>query len=165
MLHGRIFWDLVHDFGIVSVTACADAFGRNSHTPRFWSAVDCCMQHSWCGMLVWANPPFSLIAAILRHFLRCKIARPIGTALLLLVPVWDEEWYRVIRSMPRTFIRVRDYPAHSDLFTAPPYPAQAHGGRRLCGTTRWAVEIYYVGTGPMVERPPAEFMAGRPFRR
>jgi hypothetical protein len=123
------------------------------------------MQHSWCGMLVWANPPFSLIAAILRHFLRCKIARPIGTALLLLVPVWDEEWYRVIRSMPRTFIRVRDFPEHSDLFTAPPYPAQARGGRRMCGTTRWAVEIYYVGTGPMVEEPPAEFMAGRPFRR
>ena len=165
MLHGHIFWDLVHDFGSVSVTACADEFGRNSHTARFWSAIDSCMGHSWSGMLVWANPPFSLIAAILRHFLRCKQARPIGTALLLLVPVWDSDWYRVIKVMSRTFIRVRYWPKHADLFTAPPFPCQAGNGRRLCGTTRWAVEIYYVGPGPMVESPPPEFMSGRPFRR
>jgi hypothetical protein len=96
MLHTRIYDDIVQPYVAVAVIACADAFGRNSHTQRFWSAVDCCMQHSWCGILVWANPPFSTIAAILRHFLRCKIAQPIETALLLLVPVWDKEWYRVI---------------------------------------------------------------------
>ena len=118
MLHPRIFADLVQDFGSVSVSACADEFGRNSHTQRFWSAIDCCMQHSWCGMLVWAKPPFSLIAAILRHFLRCKMAQPIGTALLLLVPVWDMAWYRVITGMPRTFRRVRLFAENTDLVTA-----------------------------------------------
>ena len=165
MLHTRIFDSLSGDFGPVDVTACADTFGRNSHTQRFWSAPDCCMQHSWCGMMVWANPPSSLIAAILRHFFWCKIAQPIGTAILLLVPVWDKSWYRVIRSMPRTFRLVRTFGPNSDLFTAPPFPSSAAGGRRLCGTTHWAVEVYDVRRGPMVEEPPAEFMAGKPFRR
>jgi hypothetical protein len=165
MLHTRIFDSPGRDFGPVDVTACADPFGRNSHTQRFWSALDCCMQHSWCGMMVWANPPFSLIAAILRHFFRCKIAQPIGTALLLLVPVWDKSWYRVIRSMPRTFRLVRTFGPNSDLFTAPPFPSSTARGRRLCGTTHWTVEVYYVRRGPMVEEPPAEFMAGKPFRR
>jgi hypothetical protein len=163
MLHPRIFANLVRDFGAVSVSACADEFGRNSHTQRFWSAVDCCMQHSWSGILVWANPPFSLIAAILRHFLRCKIAQPIGTALLLLVPVWDTAWYRVITGMRKTFRRVRLFAENTDLFTAPPFPGEAAEGRRLCGTTRWPVEVYYVHPGPMVEEPPADFMSGRPF--
>ena len=116
-------------------------------------------------MLVWANPPFSLISDILRHFLRCKMARPIGTALVLLVPVWDEEWHHVITGMPRTFIRVRDFPRNSNLFTAPPFPVDAVNGRRLCGNTRWAVEVYYVGPGPLTESPPERFMAGKPFRR
>jgi hypothetical protein len=165
MLHTHIYEHIIKPFGAVAVTACADAFGRNSHTERYWSAVDCCMQHSWCGILVWANPPFSLIAAILRHFLRCKMAQPIGTALLLLVPVWDKEWYRVITSMPRTFRRIHYFGPHSDLFTAPPFPSMAPEGRRLCGTTNWPVEVYYVGTHPMVESPPADFMSGNPFRR
>jgi hypothetical protein len=165
MLHKRIFDSLSRDFGPIHVTACADQFGRNSHTQRFWSAMDSCMQHSWCGMMVWANPPFSLIATILRHFLRCKIAQPIGTGLLLLVPVWDTPWYHVIRSMPRTFELVRTFGPHSDLFTAPPFPASAGGGRRLCGTTRWTVEVYYVRPGPMLDEAPADFMSGKPFRR
>jgi hypothetical protein len=165
MLHTHIYKDIIKPYGAVAVTACADAFGRNSHTERYWSAVDCCMQHSWCGILVWANPPFSLIAAILRHFLRCKIAQPIGTALLLLVPVWDREWYHVIKSMPLTFECIRTFPPNADLFTAPPFPSGANEGRRLCGTTNWPVEVYYVNTHPMRESPPAEFMSGKPFRR
>ena len=144
MLHTHIYNDIVPPYAAVAVTACADAFGCNSHTQRFWSAVDCCMQHSWCGIFVWANPSFSMIAAILRHFLRCKIAQPIGTALLLLVPIWDKEWYRVITSMKLTFERIRHFEPNSSLFTAPPLPANGSEGRRLCGSTNVAVEVYYV---------------------
>jgi len=112
------------------------------------------------------NPPFSLIAAILRHFFRCKIAQPIGTALLLLVPVWDKSWYRVIKSTPRTFRLVRSFGPNSDLFTVPPFPASAARGRRCVAPhIDWTVEVYYVRRGPMIEEPPAEFMAGKPFRR
>jgi hypothetical protein len=106
-----------------------------------------------------------MIAAILRHFLRCKIAQPIVTALLLLVPMWDEEWYRVITSMKLTFELIRHFVPNSSLFTAPPFPVEAAEGRRLCGTTKWAVEVYYVSPHPMREAPPAEFMAGKPYRR
>ena len=45
-------------------------------------------------------------------------------------------WYRVSRSMPRTFRLVRTFEPNSDLFTAPPlFPSSAARGRRLCGTT------------------------------
>jgi hypothetical protein len=45
MLHPVHFRSLEKQFGPVSITACADAYGRNSHTRLFWSSVDSCMDH------------------------------------------------------------------------------------------------------------------------
>jgi hypothetical protein len=65
MLHPVHFRSLDRQFGPVSITACADAYGRNSHTRLFWSSIDSYMDHLWYNMLVWCNPPFSMIAQIL----------------------------------------------------------------------------------------------------
>ena len=157
MLHFRLFDRLERDFGPVAVSACADEHGRNSHTPRFWSAVDSCRRHHWGGLLVWANPPFTLIGAILAHFFRCKIAQPMGTALLILVPVWESDiWYKCIQKMPGTFLKVRRWERNADLFTAPP-PIGGGGGRVFQGTTNWAVEVYLVSGDAMRDVVPQFF--------
>jgi hypothetical protein len=78
----RHFQSLDREFGPVTVTACADAFGRNSQISLCWSAIDSCMGHLWYGMMVWCSPPFSMIAQIPRHFIRCRLASPMGTPML-----------------------------------------------------------------------------------
>ena len=161
MLHAVHFRSLDREFGPISVTACADIHGRNSHTHRFWSSVDSCMDHLWYNMLVWCNPPFSMIAQILRHFIRCKIARPLGTAMLILVPVWtDQLWYKCIKAMPDMFVLKRWWRTNTDLFSAPPLGTEVD--RQLVGSTRWDVEVYYAHPGTVVDTPPAEFMSSRP---
>ena len=162
MLHATHFASLDKEFGPVAITACADAFGRNSHTPRFWSSADSCMDHLWYGMLVWVNPPFSVIAPILRHFIRCKMARPLGTSMLLLVPVWPEkDWYKCIQAMPNMFSRVRWWQPGTDLFSAPPLPGR-QACRQVLGSTRWPVHVYYAHPGSVRDAPPAGFMADWP---
>ena len=161
MLHTAHFQSLDKEFGPISITACADIHGRNSHTQRFWSSMDSCLNHFWYNMLVWCNPPFSIIALILRHFIRCKLARPMGTAMLILVPVWtDQLWYKCIKAMPDMFVRKRWWRANSDLFSAPPLGSQVD--RQLVGNTKWDVEVYYAHPGGVIDTPPAEFMAFRP---
>jgi hypothetical protein len=161
MLHPVHFRSLDKPFGPVSITACADAYGRNSHTRLFWSSVDSCMDHLWYNMLVWCNPPFSMIAQILRHFIRCKLARSMGTAMLLLVPVWtDQDWYNCIKAMPDMFVLKRWWIANTYLFAAPPLGPEVD--RQVAGSTRWAVEVYYAHPGAVSDTPPAEFMASRP---
>ena len=161
MLHPKHFRSLDRRYGPITVSACADTFGRNSHTRLFWSAMDSCMDHFWYGMLVWCNPPFSMIAQILRHLIRCKLAQPMGTSMLLLVPVWmEEEWYKCIQAMPDMFVLARWWEPYSDLFSAPPLDSGAD--RKIVGNTRWPVHVYYAHGGPVVDTPPAEFMAVRP---
>jgi hypothetical protein len=161
MLHTKHFQSLDKRYGPITISACADTFGRNSHTRKFWSAMDSCLDHAWYGMLVWCNPPFSMIAQILRHFIRCKLARPMGTSMLLLVPVWmEEEWYKCIQAMPDMFVLARWWQPYADLFSAPPLDSGAD--RKLVGRTRWPVHVYYAHGGPVVDTPPADFMAVRP---
>ena len=108
---------------------------------------------------MWVNPPFSMISVIVQHFLMCKQRCPIGTAMLLLVPVWtDEAWYRLIREMPLTFKRVRRWPAGSNLFTAPSHPNE-RTQRKLVGDTRFAVEVYFVSAAELDETVPGWFVA------
>ena len=161
MLHPVHIRSLDKQFGSVSITAYADAYGRNSHTRLCWSSVDSCMDHLWYNILVWCNPPFSMIAQILRHFIRCKLARLMGTAMLLLVPVCtDQDWYKCIKAMPDMFVLKRWWIENTDLFSAPPLGPEVD--RQVVGSTRWAVEVYYAHPGAVIDTPPAEFMASRP---
>jgi hypothetical protein len=110
----------------------------------------------------------ALVGLYFSYLLTCYLQECSTSVTNVVTPVLfgtDYLWYRVIRSMPRTFRLVRTFGPNSDLFTASPFPSSAAGGMRLCGTTHWAVEVYDVRRGPMVEEPPAEFMAGKPFRR
>ena len=160
MLHTHLFKGLDEEFGPVAVSACADEHGRNSHTPRYWSAVDSCLLHAWAGLTIWVNPPFSMIWEILAHFLRCKLRHPVGTSVLFLVPLWfDTVWHRCIRAMPGSFQRVRLWKEGADLFTAPSHPNERQG-RKFCGTTGWDVEVYYVSAKPLAEKVPDFFWAG-----
>ena len=70
----------------------------------------------------------------------------------------DTVWYRCIRAMPGSFQRVRHWDKGADLFTAPSHPNE-HQGRKLCGTTSWDVEVYYVSAKPLAEQVPAFFWA------
>ena len=154
MLHVKHFTSLDKRYGPISVTACADVSGRNSHMARYWSSADSCMDHLWYDMLVWCNPPFSMIAQILRHFIRCKLARPLGTAMLLLVPVCtDQDWYKCIQAMPDMFVRVRWWKKYANHFSAPPLGPGAD--RKIVGSTRWPVHVYYAHPGAVIDTPPA----------
>ena len=102
-----------------------------------------------------------MIAQILRHFIRCKLAQPLGTAMLLLVPVWtDQDWYKCIQAMPDMFVKVRWWKKYADLFSAPPLGSGAH--RQIVGSTRWPVHVYYAHPGAVIDTPPVDFMASRP---
>jgi hypothetical protein len=64
------------------------------------------------------QPPFSMIAQILRYFIRCKLARPMRTAMLLLVPVWtDQTWYKCIKPMPDMFALKRWWAKNNKTFS------------------------------------------------
>jgi hypothetical protein len=102
-----------------------------------------------------------MIAQILRHFIRCKIARPMGTAMLILVPVWtDQLWYKCIKAMPDMFVLKRWWRTNTDLFSVLPLGIEID--RQLVGTTRWDVEVYYAHLGTVIDTPPAGFMASGP---
>ena len=99
------------------------------------------------------------IMDILVHFLRCKLRTPVGTSLLLLVPVWREAvWYTHILAMPRTFRRVRHWVAGSPLFTSPPRSGESVG-RSYVGAAPFAVEVYYVDGSPISEPVPGDLVS------
>jgi hypothetical protein len=84
-----------------------------------------------------------------------------GTAMLLLVPVWtDQDWYKCIKAMPDMFVKKCWWVANTDLFSAPPLGPEVD--RQVVGSTRWAVEVYYAHPGAVIDTPPAECMASRP---
>ena len=129
------------EFGPFEVDATADETGSNSHFEEFWHASNDCRSHDWAGRNVFCNLPFSIMSSIFVHFIKCKLASPLGTTATFVVPGWIEHpAISMILDMPEWFVRVREYPAGTDLFTSP--RAHAHGrGRRVCGPTRWAVWV------------------------
>ena len=82
-VHEAVFADWDRQFGPFEVDGCADAFGANSQLEESWSdfeAQDC------AGRRIYANPPFSNIESILKHFLLAKKRSPSGTAGLFVLP-------------------------------------------------------------------------------
>ena len=141
----QIFADFDYLLGPFMVDACVDAFRRNSHCARSWTAQDDCMRQRWHGLTVFCNGPFSMLMAILMHFLKCKMEEPVGTAALFICPMWIGEAYLdLIYSRPDVFTVIRRFPTGSALFTAP-VPTYAGGGRRYAGPTRWPVIAVWAG--------------------
>ena len=96
------------------------------------------------GRNVWLNPPFSVLAEVVQHFIWCKTAQPVGTSLTMVIPAWPEQkWFQTIMSHPRVFRVVGRYPRGSCLFTCP-IPEQHGGGRRDVGPTQWPILVLRV---------------------
>jgi hypothetical protein len=141
----HVFATFDHLYGPFMIDACVDEFRRNSHCARSWTAHDDCMKQQWHGLTVFCNGPFSMLLAIIMHFLKCKMEEPVGTAALFIVPVWVGEAYlALIYSRPDVFTVVARFPKGSALFTAP-VPTHLGGGRRYAGPTRWPVIAVWAG--------------------
>ena len=97
-------------------------------------------------MNVYINPPYSKLLVVLLHFLRCKLRAPVGTAVLLILPVWvGEAYWDLVCALPRTFRVVRRWDTGSALFTSPDGPMAQ---RKYCGPTRWPAVALRVDAHP-----------------
>jgi hypothetical protein len=83
----EVFATFDRAYGPFMVDACVDQFRRNSHCHRSWTAQDDCLRQRWHGLTVFCNGPFSMLMAILLHFLKCKMEEPVGTAALFILPL------------------------------------------------------------------------------
>eukprot|EP00959_Pyramimonas_sp_CCMP1952_P145807 3052732-Pyramimonas_sp.AAC.1 len=137
---------------------CTDQYRTNAHCAHSWYATDDCTKQNWGGLHVFCNGLFSLLFDILSHFVECKQRHPVGTAALVIVPLWPtEKFWQYAMSLPQVFKVVRRWPKGSEMFTAP-IPANKGGGRRECGPTRWPVVALRVDPGAIEpkKRPNAK---------
>ena len=161
MLHATHFRSLDREFGPISVTACADIHGRNSHTRRLWSSIDSCMDHLWYNMLVWCNPPLFHDRPDPTPFHTLQDRSPIRNGNANPSPSLDRPvMIQMHQAMPDMFVLKRWWRTNTDLFSAPPLGTEVD--RQLVGSTRWDVEVYYAHPGTVIDTPPAEFMSSRP---
>jgi hypothetical protein len=133
--HSRI----AEAWGPFDVDACADATGRNAFCPRYWSAVDSCLEHDWSGLHTWCNPPFRAAGEVLRHFWAAYAAAPASTSAVFVLPAWlTQAWWRLTAGGAL----IQLYPAGSALFTSPPTTPSGGGERRVNrGPTHWPVVV------------------------
>ena len=120
--------------GPFTVDVCADS--NNAHTPRHFSRVDSCFDHSWSNETVWCNPPWGLIDKVISHYKKCKLEAPATTSAVFVVPDWDTPWRKELDS---SFKLIRSYPSGVHLFTAP----GPHGTRARIAPTKWPVLVYW----------------------
>ena len=120
--------------GPFSVDVCAHP--NNAQTPRHFSRVDSCFDHSWSNETVWCNPPWGLIDRVISHYKKCKQEAPSSTSAVFVVPDWDTPWRRELDASMRL---IRSYPSGVHLFTAP----GPHGTRARIAPTKWPVLVYW----------------------
>ena len=92
---------------------------------------------------MYCNPPFSGIFRILRHFLSEKLAAPLGTSALFILPFWvtDDFWVKLVLPLLGSLLHVvKRWEANVPLFTS---PNAKLGDRKYCGPTRWPVVAVY----------------------
>ena len=148
-LMDQVFEGLDREFGPFKRDACCDVMGANRHLEAHWTWEDDARTTDWDAETSYCNPPFSIILQILLRFLICKERCQVGTSAVFVLPMWvGEDFLELVESMPNTFVRVRDFPAGSELFTAPVWGSVQ---RRYCGVTRWDVGVFRVPPAPMVE--------------
>jgi hypothetical protein len=119
------------------IDAFCDPVGNNAHEPWFWSAVDSALEHQWGANRIWANPPWSVLAAALRY--AKKMACEQQTSCTMVVPFWPTHpfWKHT-----KGFRLVARYLAGEHLFTAP--PREQGGARRSVGGTRWPTVLLHM---------------------
>ncbi len=129
-------------YGPFNVDACADNYGSNAQCENYWSPSNSYALHSWGGLKVWCNPPFSEIAEVLDHAIASYYDDPDHSTALLVLPDWlDTKWLPHMTDSGLGHC-VGYYPAGTQLFTVPPVHK---GQRRVMSPTKWGVCMVMVG--------------------
>ena len=137
--------ELDQQFGPFLVDGACDLRGANSHFRMFWTAADDAAVKRWHGIRVWMNGPFGGLLPIVRRFLQCKAECQLGTSAMFIIPLWvEEDFYKLMRSLPQVFRVVRTWEAGTALFTAPVL-SHVGSGRVYRGPTKWAVQAVWAG--------------------
>ena len=124
-------------YGPFQIDACADVNGHNAHCTTFYSSANSFLSAKIAGSAVWLNPPFDDAMPYIKHYLACKTLAPTTSGMFIL-PKWKSaKWWPLIQG----FVLIHEYPAGSDLFTAP--PAQPGQPRQTLGPTQWPVMVLY----------------------
>lgn len=124
-------------YGPFQIDACADVNGHNAHCTTFYSSADSFLSAKIAGSTVWLNPPYDDAMPYIKHYLACKALAPTTSGMFIL-PKWKSaKWWPLIQG----FVLIHEYPAGSDLFTAP--PAQPGQPRQTLGPTQWPVMVLY----------------------
>jgi len=143
------FAELDSTWGPFEIEACGDNLGLNAHLNRFWCPANSALSHSWVGKNVYCNPPYSNIMPFLSHFLDCKVAKPLGTAALFVLPVWPtHDFWVFMLKYPKVFQIVRRFPIGHRLFSVPSRVANSTARFPMEGI-QWPVVIVRAGPGPI----------------
>ncbi|KAK3263301.1 hypothetical protein CYMTET_27883, partial [Cymbomonas tetramitiformis] len=96
--------ELDQEFGPFTVDACVAESRANAYRYLSWSRVEDARVQKYDGHNTWGNLPFSIIAAIVKNFLKCKQRQQWGTTACFLVPVWagNEAW-ELVKNLPGVF--------------------------------------------------------------
>ena len=131
-------------YGPFDVDATADDKGHNAQCDIFWSPSNSYTHHSWGGLKVWCNPPFTEIAEVLDHAIASHYDEPNKSTALFVLPDWpDAKWWPHMVDSGLCHC-VGYYPAGTQLFTAPPV---GNGQRRVMAPTKWGVCMVMLGKG------------------
>ena len=99
MLHPGYFHMLERKIGYpFTLDACSNPTGDNALCARFCSLKNSFLKYDCSGESVWINPPFtpSVMKAMLRHYLYCKLKEPHQTSACILLPDWLFHPYNLI---------------------------------------------------------------------
>ena len=81
------------------------------------------------------NAPFAHIAAVIKHYLKCKSAAPYATSACFLVPSWQGTWRSLLSGMKL----LKTYDKGARIFSAP----VNNGYAKRLGPTPWSMEVWY----------------------
>jgi len=132
-------------YGPFDVDATVDQHRTNSQCRTSWNRDDDALTKDWSGLNVYCNPPYSDILPFLKKGLTAKLADPLASAAVYIVPVWQGyRFWDLITSYPFLFQVVHRFPVGSKLFTS---PNRAGPQRKFVGPTRWMVAVIRVPLG------------------
>ena len=129
-LRPSVLEDLLRDKGWPRPTVDAFASGHNALCPVFWDEATDALSMRWlCGSPIWANPPFYLLGAVVRHI------RRFGAHALVLCPHWSGA-LGDLRALA------------TDEAVLPPVPLFLRQGWDPMPTPPWDTSVFYVHHWP-----------------
>ena len=128
----------------------ADVVGNNAQLHPYCSEVDSIFDRDLRGEHLWVNPAFTIIEAVLRHFLHAYRTSPHNTSGTFLLPEWTNYPFWRLTKGARLIAR---YPKGTRAFTSPDWHAlggargtgeHTYGPQRVDrGVTRWPFVVIH----------------------